>query len=472
MKMGGRRVVLHSKQILFGILIFFVFPALAIAECPDGMISYWKFNETSPGSYEDFVGGNNGSCGNACPSPVTGKISGGQGFNGLTTGVNASGSDFNFNSTDSFSIAYWMKRPPVALNLNEVIVGRDDETDPTNDLQWFAGIDGNTGHAVFFLRATDNSGAPYNTNAVIGTTSVVNDQWHYVVAVRDGSDNILYVDGAEEGRKTVPYTAGFDSAAADLNIGWLNLSGGFYFGNGGILDEVAIYGRALTPAEIQAHYNGGIDPAPEYCCTANFSGLPTNVLVGNTVTFADLSTGTLTGWAWDFDNDGTIDSTDQNPTHVYSQAGTYTVSLTVSGPDPVNSCSETKTDYIVVTEAILPCTADFSASPRYIRPGETVTFTDLSTGTLTGWAWDFDNDGTIDSTDRNPTHVYSQAGIYPVSLTVSGPGSGNSCTETKTDYITVVSADFIPTVGQWGMLFLILTIGTISWLYLRRRENI
>lgn len=52
-----------------------------------------------------------------------------------------------------------------------------------------------------------------------------------------------------------------------------------------------------------------------------------------TVTFADQSSGEVSAWAWDFDSDGTIDSTAQNPTHLYDTHGSYTITLTVGGPE-------------------------------------------------------------------------------------------------------------------------------------------
>jgi PKD repeat protein len=94
---------------------------------------------------------------------------------------------------------------------------------------------------------------------------------------------------------------------------------------------------------------------------ANFSA---NLLTGNPpleVQFTDLSESgieyvyntrsrlrDITYWEWDFDNDGNIDSFEQNPTFIYTEAGSYDVSLTVG--DEYNSDSLTQSDFIVVTE--------------------------------------------------------------------------------------------------------------------------
>lgn|GEM_PF-1249955 len=80
--------------------------------------------------------------------------------------------------------------------------------------------------------------------------------------------------------------------------------------------------------------------------------------------------------------------------------------------------------------------ADFKAQPTMTYPYEEIQFTDLSLGLITTWEWDFDNDGTVDATDRNPSWSYSQLGTYTVKLTVSdGTATGS---ETKTDYITIL----------------------------------
>ena len=82
--------------------------------------------------------------------------------------------------------------------------------------------------------------------------------------------------------------------------------------------------------------------------SAEFVADNTNVEVGQTVNFTDQSAGDITTWSWDFDNNGTEDSAEQNPSYIYNTAATYTVSLTVTGPG--GSDTETKLDYIQVTE--------------------------------------------------------------------------------------------------------------------------
>ena len=82
--------------------------------------------------------------------------------------------------------------------------------------------------------------------------------------------------------------------------------------------------------------------------SANFLVNNVNICLGNSITFSDISTGSPTSWTWDF-GDGNS-STLQNPTHTYSSAGTYNVSLTVS--DGVSTDSETKTALITVGSTV------------------------------------------------------------------------------------------------------------------------
>ncbi len=79
---------------------------------------------------------------------------------------------------------------------------------------------------------------------------------------------------------------------------------------------------------------------------AHFSATPTSGAAPLTVNFTDQSTGQITSWSWDFGDGST--STEQNPSHTYTDGGNYTVSLTVTGPG--GSDTETIADYINVIE--------------------------------------------------------------------------------------------------------------------------
>ena len=75
-------------------------------------------------------------------------------------------------------------------------------------------------------------------------------------------------------------------------------------------------------------------------------------------------------------------------------------------------------------------TADLTSGPVPLA----VNYTDQSTGDITSWSWDFGNGST--STMQNPSHTYTDAGTYTVSLAVTGPCGSD--TEVKVNFITVL----------------------------------
>ena len=77
--------------------------------------------------------------------------------------------------------------------------------------------------------------------------------------------------------------------------------------------------------------------------------------------------------------------------------------------------------------------AQFTASATSGAAPLALNFLNASTGTITSYAWTF-GDGTT-STVASPSHVYFAAGVYTVSLTVTGPGGSN--TQTRSNYVTV-----------------------------------
>ncbi|MCF8379154.1 MAG: T9SS type A sorting domain-containing protein [Bacteroidales bacterium] len=91
--------------------------------------------------------------------------------------------------------------------------------------------------------------------------------------------------------------------------------------------HVYIYHSLDNGESFTVHHPVSIGPNPIY---ANFIAEDTLVEPGDTVQFIDLSNDAET-WEWDFNNDGTIESYEQNPTYIYQDTGYYTVKLIITG---------------------------------------------------------------------------------------------------------------------------------------------
>lgn len=190
---------------------------------------------------------------------------------------------------------------------------------------------------------------------------------------------------------------------------------------------------------------------------AGFSADRTQVVVGQTVTFTNLTSGgsaPFNSYEWDFNNDGTPDSSAVSPTYAYTTAGTYTVVLTVS--NPWDTDNETKPNYITVSPVLQ---AGFNADKVVAGVDQPIQFTDLSAGGVTPLTYEWDFGDSSGSTAQHPTHSYSSAGTYTVVLTVTD-SAGNPDTETKTDYITTVP---FPVISDVTATSITATGATIAW---------
>lgn len=174
----------------------------------------------------------------------------------------------------------------------------------------------------------------------------------------------------------------------------------------------SIYGNRIVWADNRNGnydiYTGTVSNNP----AASFFVSPTSGITPLEVSFTDKSTGLFSSWKWDF-GDGTS-SIEKNPVHIYSEAGKYTVNLTVSNGKDTSS---TAID-IIAEEAIAPPIANFGTNITSGYVPFSVQFTDRSIN-ATSKVWDFNNDGVADSTEKNPVYVYTSPGIYTVNLTVS-----------------------------------------------------
>ena len=147
----------------------------------------------------------------------------------------------------------------------------------------------------------------------------------------------------------------------------------------------------------------------------------------------------ITAWLWDF-GDGQS-STEQNPTHVYLEDGTYSVKLSVTYKALI-LIDITDEDSTTAKVADTDPEAKFSTSRTSGFEPLTITFNDQTTthDGIYAWLWDFGDGQT--SEEQNPTHTYTE-GVYTVSLTVTEE-DGDTDTKTEKDIITVEPPPNVP----------------------------
>ena len=190
------------------------------------------------------------------------------------------------------------------------------------------------------------------------------------------------------------------------------------------------------------------DPGyPNEALKPDFSAAPTQQWINQDIGFTDQTTGDSGPFSclWNF-GDGTT-STESNPTHSYDTAGIYTVYL-VATDSHGNKAVKTREQYIT---AAGPLSADFT-SETIVETYEQFRFLDTTKGGFPPYTyeWDFDNDGTVDSTESNPDWSYPDAGTYTVSLKVTD-SKGNQNTLVREGLIKVFTPRWtLESVGNFG----------------------
>jgi gliding motility-associated-like protein len=172
-----------------------------------------------------------------------------------------------------------------------------------------------------------------------------------------------------------------------------------------------------------------IDPTPVASFTNNGMCYTDSVNFTNTST---ISSGSISGWNWDFGDGNT--STLQDPAHYYSISGTLNITLIATS---ALGCKDTTVTAINIQPAP---DADFTSAG--VCANSSLSLTDASTiisGTITNWSWNFGDGNT--STAQNPSHTWSTEGTYNVSLLVTAAsGCQDSVIKVITVYPTPVSS--------------------------------
>jgi len=250
--------------------------------------------------------------------------------------------------------------------------------------------------------------------------------WHHYALVMDSS--------APSEHEITPYVDGvpvpFQQESANTGSGPFASSTLYLFSRGantlfgnGSMDELAIYGGALSAARIQEHFeDNGSDPRP----VASMTMTPSPARPGQTVTFdaskSSYSKGTIKKYEWDLDGDGTYETTTTTPvvSKQYTTEATVNIGLRVTD-------SNGGWDYITKPLQVgnFAPAAKISASPSPALTGQTVTLKAAEStdqGTITDYKWDLDGSGAY-ATDTGATPTVSTSfqavGVHTVGVQVT-----------------------------------------------------
>jgi fibronectin type 3 domain-containing protein len=256
----------------FGWLLLFCLVVTAVpAHAQSGPAGWWKFDEGTGTSTADSSG--NGHTGTLVNSPTWVSGQNGPGalsFNGGTSEVTASGSGTlaNLYST-GLTVSAWIKPTGSGGGSGGRIVDKDN-----NDSGWFFAMSGTT--QVKFTSDQDTSGVTTRTSAA----SISLNTWQHVLVTwtgtAGGANVHIYINGVQaDGASTDGTGPEFTDSATPLTIG--NRSVDSARGFAGAIDEVRIYNRVLSTAEIQALADATAPSAPSGLTATAASGAQINL---------------------------------------------------------------------------------------------------------------------------------------------------------------------------------------------------
>jgi subtilisin family serine protease len=209
-------------------------------------ISHWKFDEGEGTTAYDSVGSNHGTLVNG-PVWTSGQINGALDFDGdddyVDVGDPVDGS-LDFGATDSFSISVWVKTAEDGQPVYKQRITGDGYREGYKVRVYFEKL-------YFGMKDTSNNGTE-----IFGSTTVTNNEWHHVVAVRDTVEDkvYLYLDGTSDATPVTDNT--IESLATSRSLEIARGAGVYYYT--GKIDDVRIYDRALSAEEVQQLYEEGL----------------------------------------------------------------------------------------------------------------------------------------------------------------------------------------------------------------------
>jgi len=307
------------------------------------------------------------------------------------------------------------------------------------------------GDSITFTDASTTSGATtYNWTFTTGTPGTANTVGpHTVVFNTAGTHNISLtvtdVNGTDN--ITLPITVNplptvtANASATSICSGDpVTLTGGgatSYTWDNGVTDGVVFNPTTTTTYTVTGTDGNNCSNTAQVTVTVNNCSQPTasftssadTICTGNSITFTDNSTGSgITSWSWTFPTGTPATANTQGPhTVVFNTAGTHNINLQITD---ANGTHDT-TIAIVVNNCAQP-QASFIASADTICMGDSITFTDNSTGSgINTWNWTFNGGNPLIANTPGPHTVsFNNAGSFNITLQINYPGGSSDTTIT------------------------------------------
>ena len=228
--------------------------------------------------------------------------------------------------------------------------------------------------------------------------------------------------------------------------------------------EVTYYFSGQYDVSLEASNSFGTDPLTLEGFITVYDvaepGFEYNIINDNEVHFVNISE-FANDYFWDF-GDGE-NSSEENPTHIFYEDGTYTVTLYASN----SNCSEYQifSDVVVI---VTPVAASIQFEQTDFCKPVTIQFFDVSGSNVTSRQWTFQGGNPATSTATNPTVTYQTAGIYDVTLSVHNSQYSNTIVLNDTVVVgTTPVADFTYQINGSTVSFTNNSAGASSfnWLF-------
>lgn len=205
----------------------------------DGLVGYWKLDESS-GNATDYSGNSNTGTPTGVTQGASGKINTAYTFAGGGSSYLDCGTNASLRMTAAGTLSAWVYQ--TTSNNYATVIGNDDFDTDRHGYNFFIRLNGTISLELASASASQS----------VNGSTISNNSWHHIAATWDGTNVHIYIDGVDGGANSQTVTPTANTAS--FKIGNASIGSYDYVGT---VDEVGVWNRALTGAEITSLYNSG-----------------------------------------------------------------------------------------------------------------------------------------------------------------------------------------------------------------------